>query len=166
MTKGCSFMEYSCLLKAYTYCLLNGIHIQNATFHLSIYQRGKQQKKRCIREELGRNISHNMCTNVYQYVSMCSNMYKWVPMCANVKWCVPICANVCCCVPSLVVNCTFPINRWFNWMATLHLKVFPMERPSCRIHVAFRIFFQKLWSDFSLEVIAIFSRPSNQIQSI
>ena len=166
MTKGCSFMEYSCLLKAYTYCLLIGIHIQNATFHLSIHQRSKQQKKRCIREELGRNISHNMCTNVYQYVSMCSNMYQWVPMCTNVNWCVPICANVCRCVLSLIVNCTFFINRWFNWMATLHLKVFPMERPSCRIHVAFRIYFQKLWSDFSLEVIAIFSRPSNQIQSI
>ena len=166
MTKGCSFMEYSHLLKAYTYCLLIGIHIQNATFHLSIHQRGKQQKKRCIREELGRNISHNMCTNVYQYVSMCSNMYQWVPMCANVNWCVPMCTNVCRCVLSLIVKCTFFINRWFNWMVTLHLKVFPMERPSCRIHEAFRIFFQKLWSDFSLEVIAIFSRPSNQIQSI
>lgn len=118
------------------------------------------------KDALGRNISHNMCTNVYQYVSMCSNMYQWVPICANVNWCVPICANVCRCVPCLIVNCTFFINRWFNRMATLHLKVFPMERPSCRIHVAFRIFFQKLWNDFSLEVIAIFSRPSNQIQSI
>ena len=166
MTKGCSFMEYSCLLKAYTYCLLVGIHIQNATFHLSIHQRSKQQKKRCIREELGRNISHNMCTNVYQCVLICVNVFQYVPMGTNMCQCKLMCSNMYQCVLSLIVNCTFFINRWFNWMATLHLKVFPMERPSCRIHVAFRIFFQKLWSDFSLEVIAIFSRPRNQIQSI
>lgn len=134
--------------------------------HFTCQYTKEANNKRCIREELGRKISHTMCTNVCQYVPMCSNMYQWVPISANVNWCVPICANVCWCVPSLIANCTICINRWFNWMATLHLKVFPMEKPSCRIHVAFRIFFSEVvWSDFSLEVIAIFSKLNNQIQS-
>ena len=107
-------------------------------------KKSKQQKKRCIKEELGKNITHTMCTNVCKYVPMCSNVCQWVPMCANVNWCIPICVNVCQCVPGLIANCTFCIKWWFKWTATLHLKVFPMERPSCRIHVAFRIFFQRL----------------------
>ena len=99
--------------------------------HFTCQYTKEANNKRCIREELGRKISHTMCTNVCQYVPMCSNMYQWVPISANVNWCVPICANVCRCVPSLIANCTICINRWFNLMATLHLKVFPMEKPSC-----------------------------------